>query len=107
MAVELPQDAQLVELSATYNEKSIPRSWRIDHPLPYDRWGKLIVDEGEVLVSVNGGAAQTVAAGESLVIPPSTPFRMEPGRGAARFCMHYFHPPVLSDPDALVAALGR
>lgn len=107
MAVELPQGAQLVELSATYNEKSIPRSWRIDHSLPYDRWGKLMVDEGEVLVSVNGGAAQAVTAGEPLVISPDTSFRVEPGKGTARFCMHYFDPPVLSNAEELVAALGR
>lgn len=108
MATELPQDARLVDISAHYNETSIPRELKQSQPLPDGLWGKLIVEEGEILLVVKGSSGgEKLAAESETIIPPETPFRIAPTGAEARFYFQYYHPAILDDPEELVGSLGR
>ena len=108
MAPELPQGARLVEISAHYNETSIPREFMRSQPLPDGLWGKLIVEEGEILLVLEGSSGgEKLAAESETVIPPETAFRIAPTGVAARFYLQYYHPAILDDPEELANSMGR
>jgi hypothetical protein len=41
------------------------------------------------------------------VIAPETPFRLESAGRPMRFCLHYFHEALVTDPKTLASQLGR
>jgi len=102
----LPAGAVLREISAHYNHLTIPRELRVLQPLPPEMWGKLVVEEGSLLLRLGEGGTARPVTGE-VVIPKNTPFAVEAGGGAARFYLEYYHEPVVDDPQVLAGMLGR
>jgi tellurite resistance-related uncharacterized protein len=106
MDASLPSHAILRDISATYNEHTIPRALLAPHTLPPETWARVVVAEGEVELKQAGRTTLTIPGREALV-PPHTPFYLAPTGKPVRFCLHYFHEPVLQDGQALAGALGR
>jgi tellurite resistance-related uncharacterized protein len=103
---ELPAHATLQDISATYNQDTIPRQFQAAHTLPPEVWATVVVSEGEVDLKL-GGVTARVTADAPAVVPPNTPFALAGTGKRVRFCLHYYHEPVLHDGKALAGLLGR
>jgi len=103
---ELPAHATLKDISATYNQDTIPRELRTSHTLPPDTWALVAVTEGEVNVQMDGRTIRARADAHT-VVPPNTPFALAAAGKHTRFSLHYYHEPVLQDGKALETVLGR
>lgn len=104
--LELPAHATLKDISATYNQDTIPRQLRAAHSLPPDTWALVVVPEGEVEVRLDGRTIRA-KAGAPVVVPPITPFALAAAGKHVLFSLHYYHEPVLQDGKALETMLGR
>jgi len=104
--MELPSHAILRDISATYNESTITRALLTPQTLPPDTWAQVVVAEGEIELRL-AGRATPVTAGRPALVPPHTAFHLAPSGRPVRFCLHYFHTPVLQDGPALAGLLGR
>lgn len=102
----IPAHATLKDISATYNQDTIPRQFQASHTLPPEVWAQVIVQEGQVDLKLAGGAMR-VTADAPAVVPPNTPFALVGTGEPVRFCLHYYHEPVLADGRALAGLLGR
>ena len=102
----LPSHAVLKDISATYNQHTIPREFLAAHTLPPEIWAQVVVAEGELDLKRSGETLR-VTAGRPAVVQPNTPFSLQPTGKPVRFCLHYFHEPVLQDGRSLAAQLGR
>lgn len=106
-AAQLPPGAFLKDISAWYNQNTIPRELRAAHSLPPGHWAQVLVEEGEVQLFLDGAKTPlAVKAGVPATIAPETPVRLESTGKPVRFCLHYFHEPVLADAKALAGELG-
>jgi tellurite resistance-related uncharacterized protein len=103
---ELPAHATLKDISATYNEDTIPRQFQTAHTLPPDVWAVVVVEDGEVELKLRSGTLR-VTADASALIPPNSSFTLTSTGNPLRFCLHYYHEPLLHDGKALAALLGR
>jgi tellurite resistance-related uncharacterized protein len=107
-SLPLPAGAYLKDISAWYNQDTIPRSLRAGQSLQDGFWAKVVVDEGEVHLFLDHAKTPLVVTHDQpAVIAPETPFRLAAGDKPVRFRLHYYHEPVLSDPAQLAAQLGR
>lgn len=106
MEPKLPSHATLKDISATYNEHTIPREMQIAHTLPPEIWAEIVVAEGEVQFKTGGKAAR-VTHEQPLLIPPNTPFSLAATGKPVRFALRYYHEPVLRDGKELAGLLGR
>lgn len=106
MDAKLPSHAVLRDISATYNEHTIARALLTTHTLPPETWARVVVTEGEVELKL-AGQATVVRPGSEALVPPHTPFSVAPSGKPVRFCLHYFHEPVLQDGRTLAGLLGR
>ncbi len=104
--MDLPSHAVLQDISATYNEHTIARALLTPQTLAPETWARVVVEEGEVELRL-AGVATAVTPGRPALIPPHTPFCLAPPVKPVRFCLHYFHEPVLHDGPALAGLLGR
>ncbi len=96
--MELPKGAFLKEISATYNEHTIPRVLLVPQVAPPDLWCQVIVVEGRIQVALAGSAQPFEATPDApALIPPGTAFRVLPAQDPVRFCLHYFHVPLVED----------
>ncbi len=77
---ELPADVELVRTTGEFDAASVPAGLLRTHRVVSGVWGRLRVTAGALtLVFEDGGADRVVlAAGESVVIPPDRPHRVEP-----------------------------
>lgn len=105
--MEIPEDAFLKDISAHYNRLTFPRDLRAPSALPAETWGKVIAENGELELSLEGSGAQTVDPDHPGVVPPEVAFRLEPKSKEMVFFLEYFHESRLHDPAQLAAALGR
>ena len=105
--MEIPQEAGLREISPWYNQNTIPRHLRVPFTLPADTWGKVVVESGELEVSINDGATVLVTPESPVVVPPKTQVQLLPPVVEVRFHIHYFHTHRISDADSLAAAITR
>ena len=81
---ELPPDLSLVRTTDTFTEATVPAGLRRAHRVATGVWGRIRVEVGSLRFVWEGpDAADPVAlsAGDSLVIPPDTPHRVEPADG--------------------------
>jgi tellurite resistance-related uncharacterized protein len=104
----LPDGAFLKDMSAWYNQNTIPRNLRATHALPPEQWAKVVVEDGEVQLFLDGAKTPvSVTAAQPAVIRPEQPFSLASSGKPVRFCLHYFHEPVLADPKGLDLGRGR
>ena len=106
MKPQLPSHATLKDISATYNEHTIPRELQLSHTLPPEIWAEVVVAEGEVELKT-GGKAVRVTQEQPVLIPPHTPFSLASRGKPVRFSLRYYHEPVLHDGKELAGLLGR
>jgi len=102
----LPAHATLSDISATYNQDTIPRQFQTAHTLPPEVWAVVVVMEGEVSLKRDGKTVPVLADGPA-VVPPNMPFALVSTGKAVRFCLHYYHGPVLQDGKALAGLMSR
>ncbi|HUJ73275.1 MAG TPA: DUF1971 domain-containing protein [bacterium] len=105
--MELPTGAYLKDISATYNQFTIPRALKVLQPLPPETWGQVVVTEGELNLTLAGQGSQRVVAGQPALIPPGTLFKVDATDKPCVFCLHYYHEPELTNPQELTRLLGR
>ena len=105
MASELPQHAQLWDISAHYNERTVPRQLIHAHTPPPGMWARIVVEEGELQTMV-AGTAVAATPERPAIIPPDTECAVEAPHSPVRFYVEYYHPPIIESLDDL-AALGR
>jgi tellurite resistance-related uncharacterized protein len=103
---ELPAHATLKDISATYNEDTIPRQFQTAHTLAPEVWAAVVVTDGEVELRLRSATIR-VTADTSALIPPNIPFSLTGTGNPLRFCLHYYHEPLLQDGKALAGLLGR
>lgn len=102
----IPQGAYLKDLSARFNQNSLPRWLRVFSPLPPELWGRVVVMEGKVRLIVEGQEPVTATPQTPAVIPESTEFRVESTGEPCLFYIEYWHEPKLKDADELAGLLG-
>jgi len=106
MADELPEGAYLQDISAHYNQLTVPRTLLADSRLEEEHWGRVVVEEGKLTVRV-AGQPQPATPGQPVVIPPETAFGVNPPADPVRFYLEYYHEAKLDDADELASLLGR
>ena len=104
MAGTIPAGAFRIEVSATYNRDTISRELRRGMSLPPQTWGKVVVEEGELIL--HAGADARVTPDRPGIIPPLTPYRIADTGGPVLFHIEQFHEPKLTDAALLAAQLG-
>ena len=108
MSQSLPSGAYLKDISAHYNQLTIPRAMRHAAPLPAEVWGRLVVEEGSLGLYLDGGSQATKVAPDSpALIPGGTEFRVEEMGSPLRFYVEYHHVPRLDDGAELAGMLSR
>jgi hypothetical protein len=107
MASGIPQGAYLKDISAQFNQLSIPRHLRQFSTLDAELCGQVMVSEGEVLLSLEGQREPIRCTPENPgVIPIGAAFRLESAGRPARFQIRYYHEPKLKDGTELAALLA-
>ncbi len=107
-SAQLPPGAYLKDISAWYNEHTVPRELRASSSLPPEHWASVVVEEGDVHLFLGGSKSPlTVTPAAPAVIAPETPFRLEATNHPGRFCLHYFHERLVADAKALAGEMGR
>ncbi len=108
MAHQLPEGAYLKEISAHFNQYTIPRSLLAKSTLQKDMWARVVVEEGHVNLRLGkNGEPERVVPGQAAVIPPETPFSLGPSPDPVRFYLEYHHGPRLNDAAELASQLSR
>ena len=106
MASAIPQGAYLKGLSAQFNQHTLLRHLRSMAPLEPELWARVVVDEGEVELFLEGQRVPIRCTPATPgIIPAGTPFRLEPPAKPARFQLHYYHEPRLRDEGELASLL--
>ena len=105
MSRELPQHARLWDISAHYNERTIPRELIHAHTPPPGMWSRIVVEEGKLQARI-AGVAVAVTPAQPAIVPPDAECAVEAPHRPVRFYVEYYHPPIIESPDEL-AALGR
>jgi hypothetical protein len=106
MPAELPQGAFRIDVSATYNRHTIPRELRRPSSLPPETWARLVVQQGELLLTVGGGPPVAVRPESEAIVPPQMPFLLADNGQPVLFHLEYFHEPRVTDARELAAQLG-
>jgi tellurite resistance-related uncharacterized protein len=107
-SAQLPTGAYLKDISAWYNQNTIPREMKANHALPPERWAEVVVEEGEVQLFLDAAKTPVIVKPEqATVIAPETPFSLASNGKPLRFCLHYYHEAMVDDPKALAGQLGR
>ena len=78
----LPPDLTLDRTTDEFTEATVPPGLLRAHRVARGVWGRLVVMEGRLrLVWEDAGAGDPLelVGGDSVVIPPDTPHRVEPG----------------------------
>ena len=108
MPESLPQGAYLKDISAHYNQLTIPRAMRHSAPLPAEVWGRIVVEEGSLKLYLDGGAQATMVTPQnSVLIPGGTRYRVEDTGTPLRFYVEYHHVSLLHDGAELAGLLSR
>ncbi|HSC89012.1 MAG TPA: DUF3565 domain-containing protein [Polyangiaceae bacterium] len=100
----LPDDLVLAHRTATFDQDSIPASLLGHHDTKADVWGRLVVEEGKLLYSLEGGDEPSTPSGSkrhtSWVLTPGLPGIIEPERrhriqpvGPVRFFLEFWARP--------------
>ncbi|MCB0968320.1 MAG: DUF1971 domain-containing protein, partial [Ilumatobacter sp.] len=83
--LELPDNAELIRVTADFDECTVPRGLQRAHRVAPGTWGRLVVRDGCLrFVWEDDGSLVEIVAGEHQVIPPDAPHRVEMD-GGVRF----------------------
>ena len=88
---ELPSGLELVRTTDEFTAETVPAGLLRAHRVASGSWGRLVVRGGSVrFVWEEPGAGDPLelVEGDSVVIPPDTPHRVEPGDDA-RFVVEF------------------
>ncbi|MAT06007.1 MAG: tellurite resistance protein [Acidimicrobiaceae bacterium] len=86
----LPAGAELVRITETFDEATVPRGLLRTHRVATGTWGRIVVSDGCLcFVWEDDGSLVELAAGDSLVIPPDTPHRVEM-TASVRFAVEFY-----------------
>lgn len=108
MSQALPEGAYLKDVSAHYNQLTIPRSLLLAAPLQPEIWGRLVVETGMLRLFLDGGMQAAMVTPESpAIIPAGAKFRVEEAGEPVRFYLEYYHVPRLDDGAELADLLSR
>lgn len=106
--MDIPAGARLTDFSATYNQNTIPIRLLADSVLEGGAWGRVVIEEGALLLLLKDSAKpKKLSTKISGVIPPGKLFRVASGENAVRFHLEYYLPPKLSEGAELAGLLGR
>ena len=87
----LPSELVLDRTTDVLTEVTVPAGLLRAHRVARGVWGRLVVVEGRlrfVWESADAGDPIELVKGDSVVIPPETPHRVEPGTGC-RFVVEF------------------
>ena len=88
--IELPAGAELVRVTETFDEATVPRGLLRAHRVAAGTWGRLVVDSGRLcFVWEDDGSVVELAAGDDQVIPPDTAHRVDIA-GSVRFAVEFY-----------------
>lgn len=74
----LPAGAELVRVTETFDEGTVPRGLLRAHRVAPGTWGRLVVASGCLcFVWEDDGSVVELVAGDDQVIPPDTPHRVD------------------------------
>ena len=74
---ELPAGVAKYSQSRLFTETTTPPNFQKHHSTRPGVWGRLVMESGALTFEwAAGGAPLTLAAGETVVIPPETPHRV-------------------------------
>lgn len=108
MPEHIPPDLVLKDISASFNQNSIPREFSVFSRIPPDQWARVVVSEGEIFLLFGGeDKARCLLPDEPGIIPPEKPFRIASTGKTGRFQILYFHPPALDDAKMLAGLMGQ
>lgn len=108
MAHELPEGAYLKDISAHYNQHTIPRHLLVPSLLETDMWARVVVEKGHLNLRLGKkGETERVLPGQPAVIPTDTYFSFGAAPEEVLFYIEYHHGPKLADPAELASQLGR
>ena len=87
----LPAGAELYRQTAELDEQSMPAGLRSRHTLKAGVWGRLVVNEGQLLyvVEQEPSVSFVLSAEQPGIIEPEVPHHVEP-RGPVRFRIEFF-----------------
>ena len=87
---ELPAGVELVRVTETFDEGTVPRGLMRAHRVAVGSWGRLVVESGSLrFVWEDDGSVVELVAGETHVIPPDTPHRVDV-TGSVRFAVEFY-----------------
>ena len=90
IAPELPAGAELVRVTETFDEGTVPRGLLRAHRVAAGTWGRLVVERGCLcFVWEDDGSIVELATGEHQVIPPDTPHRVRITE-SVRFAVEFY-----------------
>jgi tellurite resistance-related uncharacterized protein len=91
MTPQMPDGLTMTRRTPDFTEDTVPPALRHAHQVAPDVWGRLCVEAGTVVFvfEADDAVEHTVAAGEHIDIPPSTPHHVEPQAGSRFFVEFY------------------
>ncbi|MDH4225285.1 MAG: hypothetical protein OEW12_06530 [Deltaproteobacteria bacterium] len=103
MNKHIPAGAYRFEISATFNEKTLPRRFRAVSSLLPQQWAKVIVEEGELdLVLENSKGFQRLNPRMVGIVPPGEGFKLVVTGGGLVVRLEYFHESKVDDQKVIL-----
>ena len=89
-AASLPSGAKLVGESPVFTHETVPEALTAQHQTASGRWAILeVLEGGLVFVDLAADRSRSVACGETVLIAPESPHRVEPGDDV-RFQLRFY-----------------
>ena len=108
MPETIPPDLVLKDISALFNQNSIPRELSVFSHIPPDQWARVEVSEGEIFLLFGGeDKAICLIPDEPGIIPPERRFRIASTGKPRRFQIFYSFLPAMDDAAELAGLLAQ
>ncbi len=87
--LELPDGFERYDRTRQFTETTMPGALRRDHRTKSGVWGRIVVESGSLLYTIDSlSLSRELTAGEVGIIPPDVPHRVEP-MGATSFFVEF------------------
>ena len=105
--MEIPKGAKLIDISAHYNQQSLPNHLKTDNSMGPATWVKVVVEEGFLDMYLDGSdKAKRILPESPGIIPNQKLFRFAATGKEVKFYLEYYHEAVLEDGTGLAGLLG-